>query len=208
MANKSQVRGTATVRKSASVSGGNRIPTRFDRRAFTQENVNANELEVFQPDPRRGINRNYRDNPFQGNEAKKIVAVGLSITPSVIRSDAANGIDALQTLQTLENSAITLGKGDREETIHRLHTTQVTDFHDTEVVVSTDGAGNDVELVHFSAEPGRVLHEPNLVLDGDERFHYTLHLSDGFVIPSQADFDASAEPTTNITAFVQFERLG
>lgn len=207
MATKSLTQATAPVRDTASVNAKNRIPTRYDKRTLSQDEVTANELELFQPDPERGLNKNYRDNPFQGNEPKKIVAVGLYVSPTAVRTDTANGIDAVEILQTLENSAVTLGKGDREEIIHRMHSKQVANFLEADVVRGGDGAGNEIEVVHFGMEPGKVLHEPDMVLQGDERFHFTLHLDEGFALPTAQNYTDSSEPEAKVTGLVQYERL-
>lgn len=207
MATKSLTQATAPIRDTASVNAQNRIPTRYDKRALSQEEVTALEIELFQPDPQRGLNRNYRDNPFQGNTAKKVVGVGLYVSPVAVRTDAANGIDAVEILQTLENSAVTLGKGDREEIIHRMHTKQVANLMEADIIRGGDGAGNEIEVVHFGMEPGKVLHEPDLVLQGDERFHFTLHLDEGFALPTAQNYADSTEPVTQVTGLVQYENL-
>lgn len=207
MATKQLTQGTAPIRDTASVNAQNRIPTRFDKRTLSQNEVTANELELFQPDPERGLRKNYRDNPFQGNEPKKVVGIGLYVSPTLIRTDSDNGIEAVHILQTLENSAVTLGKGDREEILHRMHTIQVSNLHNADVIRGGDGSGNTVEMVHFGMEPGKVLHEPDLVLTGDERFHFTLHLDDGFKLPTAQNYADSSEAEIRVTGLVQYERL-
>lgn len=197
---------TAPIRESADLGDKNRAPTRFDKRKLVDGNVTSNELEFFQPDPQRGINRNYRDNPFQGNDAKKVIGVGLYFAPPVILSQGGVGAQAIA--DALQNSAVTLGKGNREQTVHRLHTRQIVDFADTKYVREHNSTTDDTyEAVQFKVNPGSVLHDQNMTLAADQRFHFTLHLPEGYQLPSEADWDGVEQYTAKIGAAIQYERL-
>jgi len=192
---------TAPVRKGASVNAGNRIPLKHDKRPLEQEEVNANKIELFQPDPTRSILRDYRDNPFQGEAPKKVIGAGLYLSPAVMKDDG--DVDAVKTMQTLEHAAVSFGKGNRRSTTDRMHISQVMDVDAAQMLSAPTGQ----QAVHYPIKPGKVLHNPSLVLGGDERFWFTLHLRDGFYLPSASDWDSSSQGQLHIAAVVQFERL-
>jgi hypothetical protein len=200
------VNATAPVRESADLGDTNRAPVRFDKRELTDENVTSNEFEFFQPDPRRDLNRNYRDNPFQGNQAKKVIGVGLYFAPPVVISQGS--VDAQAIADALQNSAVTLGKGNREKTVHRLHTRQIVDFADTKYVREHNSATDDTyEAVQFKVNPGAVLHDQDMTLTADQRFHFTLHFPEGYQLPTASDWESVEQYTTKIGAAIQYERL-
>lgn len=201
---------TAPVREIADLGAKNRIPVRYDKRTLFNENVTANQLELFQPDSPRDLNRNYRNNPFQGNQRKKVLGVGLYLPIPFVLTEAANNVYARDVAEALQLSAVTVGKGNRKTIIHRLSTQQLVDFTESGLVTGTYDNGtnaDDFELYHFKIQPGALLHDQDMILDPDERFHMTLHLPEGYSLPAQSDWSAADQYAAKIGANVQFERL-
>jgi len=199
---------SSPVRKVANIPDSARAPTKYDSVPLSDDSVSSQQLQLFSPNPTQDIHRSYRQNPFQGSDSKQIIGVGFGLSVPLVYAET--NINPRDIAQALQHSAVTIGMGDREETLYREHMSQFVDFAASEFVAASydDGTNADsFEAYHLRSEGIVLLDDPTeIVLGGDQLFHLDVHFRSGYSLPTDAQWSNATQPTVRLVSHVQMIR--
>jgi hypothetical protein len=95
-----------TLAKKVPIPRNARLKTYYDTKEIVQ---NTAEYNFFPPNATRNVSRdNYINNPFPGEDSRRVVGLSFELVPQFMHNDAANGIDVEAIINGLKDAGIIL----------------------------------------------------------------------------------------------------